>query len=108
MVHRLENDYWGQVDFVYLDIENPNNYQALREKFGNVNTIPSFYILTPDGSFVYHWLGLDTEQSMRQKLNTTLQSYPSQTTTQNTPVEVAKNQLDIALRFTYYILSQLQ
>ena len=104
MVHGLESEYWGQVDFVYLDIENQNNYQALRSRFGNVSTIPRFFILDADGNILSDWTGVESSSSIRQKLDFVAQNYPS-TTVRNEPIDQINQQINHALWWTYLILS---
>lgn len=106
MVHGLEGEYWRQVDFVYLDIENPNNYQALRSRFGNVNTIPSFYLLSPDGEILTHWVGVETRDNMRQKLSYMAQMYPSHIT-QNQAFGDVTLRMNQSIWWAYVILSYM-
>ena len=106
MVHGLESDYWGKVDFVYLDIENPNNNQPLRSRFGNVNSVPRFYVLAPDGSIVSQWVGVDSAGNMRQKLDFVVQNYPP-TVARSEPLDQAYQQINHSLWWMYFILSYL-
>lgn len=56
IVHRLEQKYAGQVNFVYLDVDDPNvtPYQQSLPYFGT----PSFLLLDVDGYVLQHWVGL--------------------------------------------------
>jgi len=63
MVHRLESEYFGQIDFIYLDqYEEANtdvfNRYALRGR-------PIFLLLQPDGTEIRRWFGFITEEELR-------------------------------------------
>lgn len=107
MVHGLESDYWGKVDFVYLDIENPNNYQALRSRFGNVNTIPRFFILDADGNILSDWTGVESASSTRQKLDFVVQNSSTGVVQNDEPIDQVHQQVNHSLWWTYFILSYL-
>ena len=48
MVHGLEADYWGRIDFVYIDREAAAN-QDVVQRFG-ITSQPIFIFLAPDGT----------------------------------------------------------
>jgi hypothetical protein len=52
-VHGLEAEYWGRIDFIYLDREDPANGDIVNQ-FG-VTYQPVFILLTPDGIEVQRW-----------------------------------------------------
>ena len=79
-MHGLEEEYWGRVDFIYLDVDNSSNYPVMRQRFQNANSIPRFYILAPDGTLLYQWVGMESRDNMRGMLNWTAQNYPPQAT----------------------------
>lgn len=54
-MHGLEADYWGSVDFIYLDREDPANADVV-QRFG-IAYQPVFILLSPDGSEVQRWFG---------------------------------------------------
>lgn len=54
-VHALEAEYWGRVDFVYLDREADDNRDIVSQ-FG-VRGQPVFFLLEPDGTIVRQWFG---------------------------------------------------
>ncbi len=63
MVHRLESEYFGQIDFIYLDQYEEANADvfdryALRGR-------PIFLLLQPDGTEVRRWFGFITEEELR-------------------------------------------
>jgi thioredoxin-like negative regulator of GroEL len=74
-VHGLEAEYWGRVDFVYLDIDNGTNGRLVRLYGGR--SVPTFVVLAPDGALVGRWVGERTVQEMRDVLNYLLALYPS-------------------------------
>lgn len=67
MVHGLEAAYWGQVDFVYLDRENPNNAEAV-DRFG-VRYQPYFFLLDAEGNITDQWIGGVTESELRTAID---------------------------------------
>lgn len=76
-MHGLEREYWGEVDFIYLDVDNGNNHATIRERFSGSNTIPRFYILAPDGQILYTWIGLKSANETRGMLDWAVQQYPT-------------------------------
>ena len=62
-VHQLEADYWGKLDFVYLDIDNPANSEA-KDEFGFVAQ-PLFVLLDADGNELQRWYGVVNEEEFR-------------------------------------------
>ncbi len=67
MVHGLEAEYWGQVDFIYLDREAPEN-AAIVQEYG-VRYQPIIYVLAPDGTVIQPWFGAPTEEDIRMVLD---------------------------------------
>jgi thioredoxin-like negative regulator of GroEL len=55
IVHRLEEEYWGRIEFLYLDRENSANSDVV-EQFG-ISGQPVFILLAPDGSEIQRWFG---------------------------------------------------
>ncbi len=55
MVHGLEAQYAGKINFVYLDIDDPANQPAKRD-FGFVYQ-PEFYLLDGQGNVLQKWVG---------------------------------------------------
>ncbi len=61
IVHGLEEQYRGRIDFLYLDIADERNAQAkLRLGF---RATPHFFLLTADGRPLESWQGI-VETSM--------------------------------------------
>jgi hypothetical protein len=76
MVHGLEADYWGEIDFVYLDREAAANAEIV-DKYG-IRYQPVFILVHPDGTEVERWTVLD-EAGFREKLDGYLAEYGSET-----------------------------
>lgn len=55
IVHGLEAKYAGQINFVYLDIDDPVNADALRN-FG-FRYQPEFYLIDGQGNLLKKWVG---------------------------------------------------
>jgi len=72
-VHGLEGEYWGKVDFVYLDREDPANMEVV-QRFG-VTYQPVFILLQPNGAEVQRWFYI-TADELRFSLNDYLLAYP--------------------------------
>jgi thioredoxin-like negative regulator of GroEL len=63
MVHGLEAEYWGKIDFVYLNIDDPAT-EAIQQEYG-FTAQPLFILIEPDGSEVTRWFGYNPEQDFR-------------------------------------------
>jgi thioredoxin-like negative regulator of GroEL len=70
VVHGLEAQYWGKVDFVYIDREDPLNTEVVQQ-FG-VRYQPVFFLLASDGTVVQEWAGYPGEDTLRETLDTYL------------------------------------
>lgn len=66
-MHGLEAEYWGEVDFVYLDRDDPANDDVGREL--GVHGHPTFYVLTNQGRVVWQWYGAPSEAALRAALS---------------------------------------
>ena len=55
VVHGLESQYFGQIDFAYLDIEDSAN-AALMKQFKFIYQ-PTFVLLDGNGNVVKTWAG---------------------------------------------------
>ncbi|GAB4414531.1 MAG: hypothetical protein Kow00106_09640 [Anaerolineae bacterium] len=69
-MHRLEAEYWGRVDFVYLDREADSNREVVR-RFG-INGQPVFILLDAAGNEVTRWFGRVEADTLRQALDAQL------------------------------------
>ena len=66
-MHGLEAEFWGRIDFVYLDIDNPGNGDMMR-KYG-FTAQPLFVLITPEGVAVKKLFGYQPEDDLRAMLN---------------------------------------
>jgi hypothetical protein len=64
MVHGLEQDYAGQIDFEYLNVDDPNT-SAAKEQFG-YRYQPHFFLLDANGDVVEEWLGYVNQAELEQ------------------------------------------
>ncbi len=60
IVHGLETRYSGQIQFIYLDIDDPKT-DALKQQLG-YRVQPQFFLLDGQGNVVKKWLGSVEEQ----------------------------------------------
>ena len=67
IVHGLEAEYWGKVDFVYLDRENSEN-RSVVQNYG-ITGQPVFILINSDGSEVQRWFGAPDANDFRQALD---------------------------------------
>ena len=74
MVHGLESEYWGRVDFVYIDREDPANEEIVWQ-YG-VRYQPVFFLIDADGNIVSQWT-VKNEDEMRAELDSLLASSES-------------------------------
>jgi thioredoxin-like negative regulator of GroEL len=56
IVHGLEKQYRGRIDFLYLDVEDPRT-AAAKARLGYQAT-PHFFTLTAEGRLVEKWQGV--------------------------------------------------
>jgi len=55
VVHGLEVEYYDQIDFVYLDVDDPMNDEFKRELGYRVQ--PHYFLLDGNGNILEQWLG---------------------------------------------------
>ena len=67
MVHRLEIDYWGQVEFIYLDIDD-KNAAPYKQQFG-FRYQPHLILLDGNGNVVQEFIGERPEAELREALD---------------------------------------
>ena len=67
MVHRLEIDYWGHVEFFYLDIDDPAVAQY-KQQFG-FRYQPHLILLDGEGNVVQEYVGAQPEADLRVALD---------------------------------------
>ena len=66
VVHGLEAKYAGQVDFVYLDIDDPNT-TPFKSQLGYLYQ-PHLYLLDGDGNVLMQWVGITGEVELDNAL----------------------------------------
>jgi thioredoxin-like negative regulator of GroEL len=71
IVHGLEAEFSGQVNFAYLDIDDPAN-RPFKEQL-EFRYQPHFFLLDADGNILQQWLGRVSEQELRQTIQAALQ-----------------------------------
>ena len=66
VVHGLEAKYAGQVDFVYLDIDDPNT-TPFKSQLGYLYQ-PHLYLMDGDGNVLMQWVGFTAEADLDSAL----------------------------------------
>lgn len=56
IVHGLEEEYGDRIEFLYLNIDDPNTREA-KEKYG-YRVQPHFFLVTEDDEVIEQWLGV--------------------------------------------------
>lgn len=71
MVHGLEAEYFGRINFVFLDASDPATTDFQRALGFSVQ--PEFYLLNGEGTVLFQWFGYVDENEFRavfdQQLN---------------------------------------
>ncbi len=67
VVHGLEVEYFGRIQFVYLDIDDPRTMDFKRQ-FG-FRYQPEFRLLDGEGQVVQTWLGRVSAEEFRAAFN---------------------------------------
>lgn len=62
MVHGLEDKYSEQIQFTYLDIDDPANQAAMQDLvyIGR----PHLYLLDGEGNIIRQWLGFVSQEEL--------------------------------------------
>ena len=71
IVHGLEAEFAGQINFVYLDVDDPDNEQFLEEL--GFRYQPHFLLLDGDGDIIQQWLGPVKAEEFRKAFIANLQ-----------------------------------
>lgn len=71
MVHGLEREYGEQIEFVYLDIDDPST-DAAKEKYG-YRVQPHFFLVDANGEVVQEWLGPVQREQFVEAFQTVLE-----------------------------------
>lgn len=67
MVHRLEIEYWGRIQFVYLDIDDKAT-KPFQDRFG-FRLQPQLFLLDGEGNVVQEFAGRQPEPVLREALD---------------------------------------
>jgi hypothetical protein len=70
IVHGLEAEFFGKINFVYLDIDDPANDELKRELGYRVQ--PHIFLLDGDGNVIQQWIGIVSEDVLRTALEETI------------------------------------
>jgi thioredoxin-like negative regulator of GroEL len=71
MVHGLEAEYFGRINFVYLDADDRNT-QAFQQQLGFFYQ-PEVYLLDEDGNVLKKWVGFTSEEEFEEEFAKYLQ-----------------------------------
>lgn len=63
MVHGLEVEYYGQIDFYYLDADDPATRDFQRDL--GFRYQPEFYLLDAAGNVIQKWVGYVSADGFR-------------------------------------------
>ncbi len=72
IVHGLEAEYWGRIDFIYLDIDNAANLDVM-QRYGFTSQ-PLFVLVEADGTEVQRWYGYVQASDLRAAFDALLAS----------------------------------
>ncbi|MBC8509413.1 MAG: hypothetical protein ISR58_21970 [Anaerolineales bacterium] len=70
VVHGLEVEYYEQINFVYLDIDDPAT-EEFKRYFG-FRYQPQFFLIDGAGNILQQWAGIVSGDSFRQSFNQAL------------------------------------
>jgi len=71
-VSGLQETYAGRIEFVVLDVDN-RAHDAKRAELGSTAQA-QYFLVNADGAIVGRWFGVLNDASIRNELNTLLQS----------------------------------
>jgi hypothetical protein len=71
VVHGLEAEYWGEIDFVYLDIGFTP--KEIKDRYGFIAQ-PLFVLIAADGTEIERWFGYTSEDAFREAFDAYLAS----------------------------------
>lgn len=72
IVHWLEGEFWGEIDFIYLDQYDSSNRDVF-DQYG-LRGRPIFLLLDADGQEVQRWFGFVEQDVLQTALNDFLTS----------------------------------
>jgi hypothetical protein len=71
IVHGLETEYLEEINFVYLDIDDPAN-SGFKKELG-YKYQPHFFLIDGEGDILMQWLGPVTDQDFRDSFDRYIQ-----------------------------------
>jgi hypothetical protein len=71
IVHGLETEYFGSINFVYLDIDDAATEDLL--KFLGFRYQPHFFLIDGEGNVLQQWLGRVSAEDFRSAFDAQLQ-----------------------------------
>ena len=71
IVHGLEVEYFGKINFVYLDVDDPANADFLKQL--GYRYQPHFMLIDGHGSVLQQWLGIVAEGDFRAAFDSYIQ-----------------------------------
>jgi hypothetical protein len=71
IVHGLEAEYFDQIKFTFLDIDNPAN-DEFKQALG-YRVQPHFFLLDENGEILQHWVGSVSADDFRAAFDTALE-----------------------------------
>ncbi len=63
IVHGLEVEYYGRINFVYLDIDDPQNEEFLKAL--GFRYQPHFMLVDGEGNILQQWVGVVSADDFR-------------------------------------------
>jgi len=66
-VHGLEAEYFGKVDFYFLDADDPATQEFQRQL--GFNYQPEFYLLDSSGNVIKKWIGYVSADDLRAEFD---------------------------------------
>lgn len=70
IVHGLEDEYKEQMNFIYLDIDDPAT-DTFKKALG-YRVQPQFFLLDENGAILKQWLGRVSEEDLRASIEAAL------------------------------------
>ena len=72
IVHGLENEYGSDIEFVFVNIDDPNSAE-LKQQYG-FRYQPHFLLVGTDGEVIEEWLGYTDASLFEQTFATVLEN----------------------------------
>ena len=70
VVHGLEAEFYGKVNFVFLDVDDPDNDEFKRTL--GFRGQPQFFLLDENGEILQQWYGSVSVENFRTAFNNAL------------------------------------